>query len=160
MPRRLGLDRKAFGEVHRQRLFAEHVLAGLQSGDHLLRVQRVRRHQEDRVDVAIGEQRGVVVVQRLDPQRRGGPGALLGRRAAGGHELRAGHAQRQVLGMALAQPAEADDADTDHNSTIRFSRHDSVAASASSSALTPSAIDVRTGAPLASASKKCAISLA
>ena len=36
-----------------------------------------------------------------------------------------------------------------HSVTIRFSRHDVVAASASSSAFTPSSIDVRIGLPCA-----------
>src|SRR5580658_2186872 len=43
---------------------------------------------------------------------------------------------------------------------VRFSRHDEVAASANSSALTPSSIVVRRPTPLSSASKKCVISRA
>ena len=50
MLRRLGIDALAVGELERQRLFAEDVLAGLQRLDDLLGVQRRRRHEEHRVD--------------------------------------------------------------------------------------------------------------
>jgi len=43
---------------------------------------------------------------------------------------------------------------------MRCSRHERVAASDSSSAFTPSSMVVRTGLPLVTASKKCAISRA
>ena len=53
-----GRDRR-FGVRLRQRerLLAEDVLARLRRGDHLRRVQRVRRRQHDRVDARVGEQR-------------------------------------------------------------------------------------------------------
>ena len=100
---------------------------------------------------------------RCDAERVARPVELLADRAAGGDELGAGHALREVLGVAAAHAAEADDADARsaiacgrrialgiaaHSSTMRFSRHDVVAASASSSAFTPSSIVVRTGLPL------------
>src|SRR5690606_11071217 len=37
----------------RERLLAEHVLAAARGGDDLLRVQRVRRREDDRVDAGI-----------------------------------------------------------------------------------------------------------
>ena len=51
LQRRFRLDAPAFGDVERQRLFAEDVLARTQRIDDLLRVQRRRRDDEYRIDV-------------------------------------------------------------------------------------------------------------
>src|SRR6202035_2544086 len=97
------------------------------------------------------------------------PGELFCDGTAGRDQLRSRRAPRDIFGVAAAQATEARNADAQtafcldrcgHSSTIRRSRHDRVAASASSSALTPSAMVVRTGLPPAAASMKCAISLA
>ena len=90
-----------------------------------------------------------------------GPGEFVGTGIARRHELRIGNATGEVLRMPASHPAEPDDACAQpHCSTILFSRHDVVAASASASALTPSTIDVRGVARPATTSKKCAISAA
>ena len=51
----------------RQRLLAEHVLAGLQRPDRPLDVQRVRQRDVDRVDLRVGEQRLVAAVRAREP---------------------------------------------------------------------------------------------
>ncbi len=162
---RFGLDATAFGDVERERLFAEDVLARLQSRDDLLGMKRGRRDQEDRVDVALREHHFIIRVEVAHAERFSRPGQLFGERAASSDELSALHALGEILRVAAAEAAQAGDTDAQaggraHNSTIRFSRQDVVAASASSRAFTPSSIEVFTGVPLASASKKCAISLA
>ena len=50
----------------RERLFAQHVLAGLGGSDRPLRVQAIRQRVVDRVDVRIGQQRLVRAVRALD----------------------------------------------------------------------------------------------
>ena len=137
------------------------------------RMQRVRRDEEHGVDVRVREQLArSPCTAPLTPSssRAQSSSSPIGLHAA--TSSAPGTRVREILGVAAAHAAEAGDADANgdvqwlvdsrrpHSSTIRFSRHDVVAASASSSALTPSSIDVRTGLPLASASKKCAISSA
>ena len=77
----------AFGRVHRHRLLAEHVLAGLGRGDGLFGVEMDRRRHVHRVDLGIADEIAPVGVppagadlarERLDE---------LGSRAADGHEL-------------------------------------------------------------------------
>ena len=154
--RGFGLDTPAFREVEGQGFFAEHMLACLQAGDDVAGMKRSRRDQEHGVDVVLREHRLVVRVEVPQPERISRPVELFGERTARGDEFNPRHALGEILRMA----AEARARGCVHSSTIRFSRQDVVAASASSSALTPSSIDVLTGERLASASKKCAISLA
>ena len=52
--------------VRGERLLAQHVLAGFERGDRPLRVQPVGQRVVDRVDVGIGDERGVGVVHRRD----------------------------------------------------------------------------------------------
>ena len=69
----------------RQRLLAQHVLAGLQRADRPRHVQRVRQRDVDRVDLRVGEQRLVAAVRAAEPvlgrvrlgprRRRGSPTA-------------------------------------------------------------------------------------
>ena len=164
MLRRQCGDALAIVEIERQRLFAEYVLARLQGERDLLGMQRRRSHQEHGLDAGIREQRRVVPVDALDAETVACPGQFVGDRAACRNEFGPRHALRQVLGVPATQSAEAGDADTQtgaaHNSMTRFSRHEWVAASASSSAFTPSWIVVLTGVPSLIAAKKCAISLA
>ena len=168
-PQSLPLHALAVGHLQRQRLFAEHVLARLQALDDLRGMQRRRRDQEHRIDFRVGQHRRVVGVAARDAELLLRPGELFGDGAAGGDQLGARHALREILGVAAAQATQARDADAQaasgigrwtHSSMIRRSRHERVAASASSSALTPSAIVVLTGLPPATASMKCVISLA
>src|SRR6185503_2666049 len=168
-PQSLPLHALAVGHLQRQRLFAEHVLARLQALDDLRGMQRRRRDQEYRFDFRVGQHRRVFGVAARDAELLLRPGELFGDGAAGGDQVRARRALREILGVAAAQATQARDADAQaapgvgrwtHSSMIRRSRHDRVAASASSSALTPSAIVVLTGSPPATASMKCVISLA
>lgn len=122
-------------------------------------------HMRARLEARVAEQRRVVGVGRRDAQRLLGPRPLGGDRAARGDEFGAGAAQREIARVARTHPPEAGDADADPRGahprlTIRASRHEVVAASASSSARTPSSMPVRIGLPVASDSKKCAISTA
>ena len=139
------------------------MLARVQRVDDLLRMQGGRRDQEHGVEVRLGEQLGVIGESARDAELALRPFDFARQRTAGGGERCARHAAREILRVAAAHAAEAGNADAKrrlHRSTIRRSRQEIVAASASASAFTPSSIDVRTGLPLASASKKCAISAA
>ena len=79
-----------------------------------------------------------------------------------GNQFGIRHASREVFRVTAAHAPEPHDPDAQavHGSTMRCSRQDVVAASASASALTPSSIDVRALARPATTSKKCAISAA
>ena len=67
LPRMLRRDRlhaQAIGEVERERLFREHVLAGLERRDDLVGVQRGRRREEHGVEPRMGEHCGVIARSR------------------------------------------------------------------------------------------------
>ncbi len=66
-----------------------------------------------RVDVRLREQLAIVLVEAADAERVARPVEFLGDGAARGDQLGAGHAGREVLGMAAAHAADADDADAD-----------------------------------------------
>src|SRR5581483_3092913 len=97
------------GARERERLLAEDVLAGVRGGDHLRRVLRVRRREDDGVDLRVGEQLLVASGQaealrlrellhlRPHRSRRAGDEADRVARALDGLDQR------------LAPPAEADD---------------------------------------------------
>ena len=157
---RHGLHALAGGHVQRQRLLDEDMLAGLQRRDRLLRVQRGRGDDGHRLHLWVAQQRGEVVVYGSHAELALGPRPLALQRAAGGHQACAARAQGQLLGMALAHAAKADDADVEHLRAHRFTTwplaSDCAAASASFCASTPSATLVRKGAPLCRHWKKCA----
>ena len=97
---RLGQDEAlALGDVEgaldllgaaRQRLLAEHVLAGLERADRPLDVQRVGQRDVDRVDLGVGEQRLVGAVRARDAVLGGEGPAALDVARADGDELLAG----------------------------------------------------------------------
>ena len=105
--RRLLLDLEAIRDIQRQRLFREHVLAGLQALDDLVGVQGRRRHQEHRVESRMREQVRVVPVQIFDVEFFPGPFELGGNRAAGRHELGAESAMCKIQRMALSHTPDA-----------------------------------------------------
>ena len=108
MPRRGGFDAQAIGDVERQRLFAEHVLAGVERGDHLVGVQRRRRDDHHRIDLRQPQQRRRSRRrrrQRLAPIRR--PRALVGHRARRGDDLGAADAPAKYLGMPASEPPQS-----------------------------------------------------
>src|SRR6195952_1473375 len=156
----------ALRQIQRQRFFAEHMLAGAQCRDDLVGVQRRRRDEPDGIKRWILQQRLVIVVEREFGQVFHRPFTFGGNRAARGGERRARHVPREVARVTLAEPSQSNNP----NPHRRFhaapslmivpSRHERVAASASSSAFRPSATVVRTGLPCWTASKKCAISSA
>ena len=94
------------GGVERERLLAEHVLAGLEAEPGVVEVEGVRRRDVDDVDVRVGDQLLVGAVRRARAPcslaRR--PGALSSRRRADGREPGAGH-QREVAGEGLGDLA-------------------------------------------------------
>ena len=61
-------DRLGLREVHRERLLAQHVLAGLGGRDRPARVQRVRRRDVDGVDLVVREQSLVAAVRADVPE--------------------------------------------------------------------------------------------
>src|SRR5690349_13492837 len=104
-------------------------------------MQRRRRDDEHCIDLTVGEKVLEVAMQTLEAERVLRPGELFGDRAACGDKRDPRDAASEVLGVAAAEASESRDADAQarrgaHSSTIRFSRHDVVAASASSSAFT------------------------
>ena len=120
-----------------------------------------RRHQKNGIDIGTLEQRRVIGECVRNAERFRSPCQLVGQRTACRHKRRAGDAVSEVFRMMTSHPAESGDANAQrlfqpHNSTMRFSRHERVAASASASAFTPSSIDVRTGRFRVIASMKCA----
>ena len=165
------LDPLAVGELEGGRLLAEHVLPGLDRRDDLAGVLAGRRRQEDGLDVAVAEQVLVALVGNGHAELALREGARLAAGIARGDELRLRHARREIRRVPGSHATEAGDGHPQppagalhrrraHSLTIRCSRHDVVAASASSSALMPSSIVVRTGLPLPIASTKWAISFA
>src|SRR5437868_2576589 len=126
-------------------------------------MERRRRDEERRVDVRVRKQLAIIAVEPRHPERFLRPRKLFRDRAACGDEVGVRNPLREFLRVPAAESAEAHNADAQppgaaQSPTTRFSRHERVAASASSSALMPSLIDVRTGLVSLSASKKCAIS--
>ena len=111
MLRRHGFDAPALAKIERERLFAEHVLAGVKRLNDVLGMQRRRRDQEYRVDVGLSEERRIIGVKIAHRQRVFRPGKLVGDRAARGDKLGRGYALREILGVAAAEAAKADDAD-------------------------------------------------
>ena len=87
------------------------MLAGAQGGDDLVRMQRGGRDEKHGVQARMGQQGVVVRIAGGDAECAGRPVQFGWHGAAGGDHLRIGHALRQVDGVALAQPAQADDAD-------------------------------------------------
>ena len=87
------------------------MLAGAQGGDDLVRMQRGGRDEEDGVQARMGQQGVVVGIAGGDAELAGGPVQFGRHGAAGGDDFGIRHALRQVDGVALAQPAQADDAD-------------------------------------------------
>ena len=80
--RRNGGNLLGFVRVRGERLLAQHVLACLERGDRPLRVEPVGQRVVDRVDLGIGEERGVRVVHRRNSVLRReliGSGAVAGR---------------------------------------------------------------------------------
>ena len=73
-------------------------------------MQRGRCHQEHRVDARVGEQSRVVAVQPRHAERARCR-ELVVDRTAGGDELGARYALREVLGVPAAEAPESDDAD-------------------------------------------------
>ena len=110
LSRRLRGDAMTIGKLQRQRLFAEHMLAGMNRLDQLLRVKRCRRDQKHRVDLRIAQKIRIVAVQSLDAEMAAGPFQLAGDRTAGGDELCARHSLGEILGVTAAEASEADDA--------------------------------------------------
>src|SRR5882672_3365303 len=150
------LDALAILDVERQRFFDEDVLASLERGDGLIGMQRGRGDQHHGVELWIAHEGVEVLMQRSHAEFAACPVELGGHRAAGADELRAARAQGQLLSVALAQTAEAGDADLQGNA-VRHGRAQnstalpdfapSVAASASFCAATPSATVVLNGWP-------------
>ncbi|ABA49379.1 hypothetical protein BURPS1710b_1837 [Burkholderia pseudomallei 1710b] len=115
---RLGEHPLAFAEIERQRFLAEHVLARAQRGDDLVRVQRRRRDEPERVELGIGRERVEILVDARHGERLARPRALVGKRAARGREPRARDAPREVLRVAPAEPAEPRDADAHRSGAV------------------------------------------
>ena len=59
------------GGIHRQRLFAQHVLAGLERGQNNFPVKVVRDRHDDSVDIAPGKEPLVIAVRNGQAQRLG-----------------------------------------------------------------------------------------
>ena len=116
MARGLVLDAAAVGEVERERLLAEDVLAGAQRRDDLVGVQRRRRDQEHRVEPRMREHRVVVLEHVRDAEHVTRPCALVGDRAAGGDELGAPDLPREHRRVPPAEPAQPGDADANGRS--------------------------------------------
>jgi len=110
--RRFRLDAAAFGNVERQRLLREDVLACAQRVDDLLRVQRRRRDDEDGVDLGTREHHRVVGVELGHAELALRPFELFGDGSAHGDELALGDLVGNVLGVAAAHAADARDADS------------------------------------------------
>jgi hypothetical protein len=104
----------------RQWLFAEHLLAGRGAGDHLGRMQRMRRRQQHRLDGAIAEH-GLQIVGQLKIMARAE--ALRGAdlRLDGADDPDAIVAERS-LDKGAAPSAEARDRGVDHFITVRAIR--------------------------------------
>ena len=68
----------AVGEIERQRLFTEYMLARLERLDDLFSVQRRRRHEEYGVNLRVAEEFAVVMVEALDAEAFPRPAALVG----------------------------------------------------------------------------------
>jgi hypothetical protein len=62
----------------------------------------------------VAQQRGVVLVNRGDAELLARLVAFARVHAAGRHQPRPARAQRELLGVALAHAAEADDTDVQH----------------------------------------------
>jgi hypothetical protein len=88
--------------VDRERLFAQHGLAGLDAQQAMLFVKRVRRGHIDRIHAGIVRQRGVA---RVRPRGAKAPGKLLGR----GGGARADRHKLGALGRAQALGKYASD---------------------------------------------------
>ena len=106
-----GVFRFAFGQ--RERLLAEHVLAGRRCGDHLRAVHRMRRGENHGVNGLIGEDRAVI---RLELKA-----VLLGKRLGVRRHgaCRAGNEADDVAAFGrfndrLAPPAKPDNGRFDH----------------------------------------------
>ena len=84
--RRGGGDAVDLVQGQRQRLLAEHVLAGLGGPHRPLGVQVVRQRNVDRVDVRVGEQRLVAGDAARNPPLRRGRRRLVGVAAGDGLE--------------------------------------------------------------------------
>ena len=151
-------SRDRIRRVERQRLFAEHMLARLQRGDDLRRMQRSRRDEPDGVDRRVGEQGLVVVVKREFGQVARAPTRALPRpgctpptSAAPRHA----HARFSRMARGPSRPKPTMPIRSRRafmrrlpelrRSALRATTR--VAASASSSAFRPSATVVRTGLP-------------
>ena len=111
MPCRKVLDPAAIRKIERERLFAEHVLARLQCLHDLFGVQGRGRDQEHRVQPGIREQLAIVAIQACDAEILPRPTELILDRAAGGDQLCAGDAPREIFRMPAAQTAKARDTD-------------------------------------------------
>src|SRR3984893_5073464 len=112
--RAAGLDgARRFGLFQGQRLFAKDRLSRRRDGDDLLAMQRMRRRQHDRLNVAISE-------HRLDPANEFEP--MLCRKVAMLVRIAADRARKTQpfavaldrLDEGLAPPAETDDRGIDH----------------------------------------------
>ena len=104
-------DPTAIRKIERERLFTEHVLARLQGLHDLFGVQRRGRDQEHRVQPGVREQLAIVGIQACDAEILPRPTELILDRAAGGDQLCAGDAPRQIFRMPAAKTAKARDTD-------------------------------------------------
>ncbi len=101
----------AGGHVQRQRLFNEHMFAGPQAGGGLVGVQRGRRDQHHGMHIGIGQHGLQAVMATEDAQLVACPFEFRCDRTAGCDQLGAGRVPGELLGVALAQSAQAGDAD-------------------------------------------------
>ena len=118
--------RRHLGRVHPGGLFAEHMLAGAQSGNGQFGVPGVRGGDIDRVNVGIGHQRrvGVIALGRRNCVFVAETGAL-GRVAAGDGGQLARCRLRQTVGIIVGNGTRADDAPAYGHGVLPCFRRDS-----------------------------------
>jgi hypothetical protein len=105
-------DGVAFGRRSRHRLFEQNVLAGLGSADRHSGMQRVRRRDDDGIDLVVGQELapfGVALAAKFSDESGEGGGVF----AAGGDEANAIDLLDRAR-MRRAEIACADDAYSNH----------------------------------------------
>src|SRR6185295_18725500 len=100
------LDPEAVGNIQRQRLFREHMLAGLEALNDLVRMQRGRRRQENRVQFRVCKQVLVIAVEVLDPELIPRPLEFAGDRTASRDEFGTQCSMREIQCMALPHASD------------------------------------------------------